>query len=205
MERTGTKMTSIEVAECVEEDSVFFNESKGGATISGGEPTAQKEFLLDTLKRIKEKGIHTAIETCGYFPGTIIPALTSVTDLFLFDIKQIDEKKHEDATGVRPEMILNNFRKIVHDYGSKKIIPRIPLIPGFNTDSNSITMIITFLRNAGYSGIVHIMPYNGLSKHKYEKLGKADHYIDMGTLEESQLESIRASFQKQGYRVYCNH
>ena len=204
IEQIGTRMTSREVAECVEHDAVFFEESNGGITISGGEPTAQKDFLLDTLKRIKEKGMHTAIETCGFFPDNILPELTSVTDLFLFDIKHIDGKKHEDATGVRPDTVLNNFRKIVTDYGNEKIIPRIPLIPGFNTDSDSITMIATFVQNAGYSGIVHFLPYNGLSKHKYEKLGKTDQYLDLGTLEESQLESVQALFQKQGFEVYCN-
>jgi pyruvate formate lyase activating enzyme len=205
MEIIGTRMTSSEVVQCVMEDVAFFKESNGGATISGGEPTVQKDFLLDTLKRIKEQGVHTAIETCGFFSSTFIPELASVTDLFLFDVKQVNGKKHEDSTGVRPEMILNNFRTIVNDYGSERIIPRIPLIPGFNTDSDSITAIGTFLQNANYSGIVHILPHNNLSKHKYEKLGKTDHYKDLGTLEESFIDSVRESFLEKGFRVYCNN
>ena len=205
MEKVGTRMTSKEVAESIEHDAIFFEESKGGATISGGEPTAQKDFLLDTLKKIKDKGIHTAIETCGFFPSALIPELAAVTDLFLFDIKHIDEKKHEETTGVRPETVLNNFRTIVTDYGSEKIIPRIPLIPGFNTDTDSISMIAMFLHDAGYSGIVHILPFNNLSKQKYEKLGKADRYIDRGTQDESQLESIGDAFRVLGFEVYCNY
>ena len=204
MERIGTWMTSREVAECVLADVTFFNESNGGATISGGEPTAQKDFLIETLRMIKEKGIHTAIETCGYFSGRSIPELAPVVDLFLFDIKHVDEKKHEDATGVRPEKILNNFAAIVADYGPEKIIPRIPVIPGFNADPDSIAMIAEFLQRAGYSGSVHCMPYNNLSKQKYETLGKADRYIDRGTLQESQLESARETFLKHGFEVYCN-
>jgi pyruvate formate lyase activating enzyme len=205
MERIGTRMASGTVVKRVLEDAAFFKESKGGVTISGGEPTAQKDFLIDTLERSRKHGIHAAIETCGFFPGDLIPELASVTDLFLFDIKQIDGKKHEDSTGVRPDVILNNFRTIVHDYGSEKIIPRIPLIPGFNADSGSITAIAAFLHDTDYTGIVHVLPYNTLSKHKYEKLGKADHYIDRGTLEEPQIENIRDAFRKQGFQVYCNY
>jgi pyruvate formate lyase activating enzyme len=204
MEKIGKEMTSTEVAECVLQDALFYSESNGGVTISGGEPTAQKDFLLDVLKKIREKGIHTAIETCGLFPSALIAELASVTDLFLFDIKQIDEKKHERATGVRTGIILNNFRKIVADYGSERIIPRIPLIPGFNTDPDSIAMIAAFLRSARYAGMVHLLPYNALSKHKYVKLGKTDHYTDMGALEEDQLENIRIFFENQDFQVYCN-
>lgn len=197
-------MTSEEVAACVREDVGFYTESNGGVTISGGEPTAQKEFLLETLGRIKRNGIHTAIETCGYFPGTGIAEFASVADLFLFDIKHIDAAKHEHATGVRPDQILGNFRTIVAEFGSVKIIPRIPLIPGFNTDPDSIVMIALFLRESGYTGCVHVLPYNSLSRHKYDKLGKGDLYTDRGTLEESRVDEITGVFEKQGYGVYCN-
>ena len=197
-------MTSGEVVDVVLEDLAFFEESKGGVTISGGEPSAQKEFLLDTLKKIRKRGIHTAIETCGFFSAEILTELCAVTDLFLFDIKQIDRTKHQEATGVSPDLILNNFRTIVADYGSEKIIPRIPLIPGFNTDTDSITMIATFLQKAGYSGVVHVMPYNNLSKHKYEKLGRAESFTDRGSLEESQLESVLSTLRQHGFNVYSN-
>jgi pyruvate formate lyase activating enzyme len=204
MKKIGTEMTSEEVVKCLAADSIFFRESNGGVTISGGEPTAQKDFLLDILARSKEQGIHTAIETCGFFPGHLIPELASVTDLFLFDIKQIDGKKHEEAIGVKPATILNNFKAIVNAYGIYKIIPRIPLIPGFNTDTDSITAIAAFLQDVGYSGIVHILPYNGLSKPKYERLGKADQFVERGPLEESQLEKVLDSFHKHSFHVYCN-
>ncbi len=204
MEYIGTAMTSGEVVDGALEDIAFFEESKGGVTISGGEPTAQKEFLLATLKKFRQQGIHTAIETCGFFSADTIAELGAVTDLFLFDIKQIDPTKHEEATGVAPDLILSNFRTIVADYGSEKIIPRIPLIPGFNTDTDSITRIATFLQNAGYSGVVHVMPYNNLSKHKYEKLGKAESFTDRGKLEDLQLESIQSTIRRYGFTVCCN-
>jgi pyruvate formate lyase activating enzyme len=204
MECIGTAMTSGEVVDGVLEDIAFFEESKGGVTISGGEPTAQKEFLVETLTKIRQQGIHTAIETCGFFSADTITELGAVTDLFLFDVKQIDRTRHQEATGVSPDLILNNFRTIVADYGSEKIIPRIPLIPGFNTDTDSITRIAVFLQNAGYSGVVHVMPYNNLSKHKYEKLGKADQFTDRGKMEDSQLECIQSTLRQHGFNVYCN-
>ncbi|MBN1759194.1 MAG: glycyl-radical enzyme activating protein [Chitinispirillaceae bacterium] len=204
MERIGTEMTSREVAEYVLQDVAFFRESNGGVTISGGEPTAQKDFLIDTLARIRELGIHTAIETCGFFSGAIIPELAAVTDLFLFDIKHVDGKKYRDTTGVEPQTVLNNFRKIVADYGNEKIIPRIPLIPGFNTDIDSIAGIAEFLKNAVYSGVVHIMPYNNLAKHKYEQLGRGDQYVDRGKQDESEVEKVRVALRELGFRVHSN-
>jgi pyruvate formate lyase activating enzyme len=205
MEPIGSIMTSGAVAKRVLEDAPFFKESSGGVTVSGGEPTAQKDFLYETLWRIKENGIHTAIETCGLFSRETLRRLAPVTDLFLFDIKHVDGLRHEASTGVRPEMILSNFGRIVADYGCEKVIPRIPLIPGFNTDDDSIAMIAAFLHGAGYSGIVHILPYNCLSKQKYEKLGRTEQFIDRGTMEESRIESIRTSLQRQSFQVYCNN
>lgn len=204
MRRIGTRMSSGAVVKHVMEDAAFFRESNGGITVSGGEPTSQKDFLLAILSQSLEQGIHTAVETSGYFPHEMIPELASVADLILFDIKHTDEKKHEDSTGVRPGMILNNFRIIVKNYGSEKIIPRIPLIPGFNSDSESITAIAKFLHDADYSGVVHILPYNNVSKYKYENLGKADHFMEREIMDEVQLESIQCSFQRQGFQVYCN-
>jgi pyruvate formate lyase activating enzyme len=204
MEWIGKKLTSREIARCVVQNLPFFSESGGGVTISGGEPTAQKDFLIDTLNKIRQNGIHTAIETSGFFSCEIIPELARSADLFLFDIKHIDEMKLVSSTGVTPEKILGNFIRIVADYGSEKIIPRIPLIPGFNTDSDSLLMITSFLKMANYSGIVHLLPYNNLSKHKYEKLGRSDQFTDKNIIEESQLQWIQDLFQKQGFSVYCN-
>ena len=205
IEKIGSILSSGEVAALAERDVFFYTESGGGVTISGGEPTVQKDFLLDTLIKLRAKGFHTAVETCGFFPETLLPELAPVTDLFLFDIKCIDPKKHEEATGVPPEKILNNFRKIITGYGNEKIIPRIPLIPGFNADGDSVSAIAAFLHTAGYRGVVHLLPFNNLSKHKYEKLGRVDHFKDWGTPEESQLESIETIFRKYGFPVYCNH
>jgi pyruvate formate lyase activating enzyme len=205
MEIVGKELSATEVAERVLADAPFFRESGGGVTISGGEPTAQRAFLIETLSIIRGQGVSTAIETCGYFSGAIIPELAGCVDLFLYDIKHIDEKKHVEATGAGPEAILENFRTIVSTCGCDRVIPRIPLIPGFNTDAESTLSIASFLRNAGYSGVVHLMPYNNLAKHKYEKLGAADRYVDRGTLEESHLDNIRTTFIERGFEVYCNY
>lgn len=204
MQMVGKYISSDKVADIIAMDSPFYKDSGGGVTISGGEPSVQVEFLTDTLKKIKQRNIHTAIETCGYFDKRIIPGLIKITDLFLFDIKHINKEKHRQSTGVYPDVILNNFKEIVSESGSEKIIPRIPLIPGFNTCLTSTDEIITFLSETGYSGIVHLLPYNRFSRGKYEKLGKGDQYMDMGILNNSEINGIIRKFTEYGFSVLCN-
>ncbi|MBN2532396.1 MAG: glycyl-radical enzyme activating protein [Spirochaetales bacterium] len=204
LERIGKCISSDMIAEIVSRDCAFYKDSGGGVTISGGEPTAQVEFLKDTLKEIKNRDIHTAIETCGWFCREIIHDLSKVTDLFLFDIKHMNREKHKQGTGVYPDTILENFKEIVSEYGNGKIIPRIPLIPGFNTYSESINEIMAFLSEAGYSGIIHLMPYNRISLSKYGKLGKSDQFKDMGIQNEDELNMIIKKFEDNGFSVLCN-
>jgi pyruvate formate lyase activating enzyme len=204
IERIGKTVSSDEIAAIVARDIAFYRESGGGVTITGGEPTAQIDFLLDTLKKIKACTIHTAIETCGYFPEKILPDLTKVTDLFLFDIKHINKEKHLQYTGVYPDIILENFEYLVSRCKSGTIIPRIPLIPGFNTDPTSTAEIVSFLQQTGYSGVVHLMPYNKLARSKYEKLNIIEHYTDMGELNEDDITMIASIFEKKHFNVICH-
>ncbi|MBN2442774.1 MAG: glycyl-radical enzyme activating protein [Spirochaetales bacterium] len=200
----GKEISSDEIVKIVIQDEQFYRDSGGGVTISGGEPSAQGEFLIDILTRLKERNIHTAIETCGYFDKDMLPDLIKVTDLFLFDIKHINPEKHIRYTGVIPDVIGENFRTILSMGGTTAIIPRIPLIPGFNTDTASIHGIISFLGNSGYHGIIHLMPYNRLARNKYERLGKGNFYMDMGILTETDLERIITQFREKNFLVICN-
>jgi len=205
MEIVGRNISVEELVEIVVRDKPFYDNSGGGATISGGEPTLQINFLLELLKELKKQGIHTAIETCGYFNEDLICELVKYVDLFLFDIKLIDNEKHKEFTGVVNEKILTNFSKIFSKVGSERIIPRIPLIPGVNTDLGSIQHIITFLHEINYDGQIHLMPYNKLTKTKYEKVGMGDLYKDMGDLADENLNEITKLFEQHSYDVIINH
>ena len=205
MEIIGRSVSVEELVEIVLRDKPFYDNSGGGVTISGGEPTMQINFLLELLKVLKKQGIHTAIETCGYFNEDLIRELVKYIDLFLFDIKLIDNEKHKEFTDVSNEKILTNFSKILSKIGSERIIPRIPLIPGVNTDVSTIQHIITFLQEINYKGQIHLMPYNKLTKTKYEKVGMGDLYKDMGDLNDENLNEITKLFEQQSYDVIINH
>ncbi|MBY9014571.1 MAG: glycyl-radical enzyme activating protein [Candidatus Lokiarchaeota archaeon] len=205
MEIIGRESSVEGLVEFVLKDKPFYDNSGGGATISGGEPTMQINYLLELLKALKKQGIHTALETCGYFNEDFTSELVKYVDLFLFDIKLIDSEKHKEFTDVFNEKILTNFSKILSKVGSERIIPRIPLIPGVNTDVSTIQHIITFLQKINYKGQIHLMPYNKLTKTKYEKVGMGDLYKDMGDFPDENLERIANLFEQHSYEVIINH
>ena len=204
MQQIGKLMSVDEIVSIAERDKPFYETSGGGITISGGEPTLQTKYLLKLLKSFKEKGIHTAIETCGFFKEDIIDDLIEFVDLFLFDIKHIDPVEHNKFTFVSNEKILSNFTKILTEVGSNRIIARIPIIPGVNSDLKIIGGIANFLKEIGYTGPIHLMPYNKMAKTKYEKVGKGDLYKDMGDLTEEMLEDITKEFNNRDFEVVCN-
>jgi pyruvate formate lyase activating enzyme len=186
----GREISAIEVSERAERDRPFYEHSGGGVTISGGEPTLQAPFLLELLDSLKTKGMHTCLETCGYFKAELIPDLVPLVDLFLFDVKHLDPYAHEKFTGVSNEMILSNYTTIAERAGMEKVIPRIPLIPGFNDDMRSVDALIRFLEDVKYAGPVHFMPYNKMARPKYEKIGRGGLYRDMGDISETAVRSL---------------
>ncbi len=205
MEIIGKDISIEELVEIALRDKPFYDNSEGGVTISGGEPTVQIEFLLEFLKALQEKGIHIAIETCGYFNNDFIDDLIQTVNLFLFDIKHIDSEIHKKYTTVPNNKILENFSILHSKIGSERIIPRVPIIPGVNTDENTINSIAYFLKEIGYNGPVHLMPYNKLAKTKYEKVGMGYLYKDMGELTEENLQKITKRFEQHSISVVINH
>ena len=205
IEIVGVPRSVDEIVELVLHDKPFYDNSGGGVTISGGEPTMQGKFLLELLKKLKNEDVHIALETCGYFNNDIREKLIELVDLFLFDIKHVDPKLHEKFTGVTNEKILENFRYVFSKLGTERIIPRIPLIPNVNDNQTTMQGIITFLKSINYSGEVHLMPYNKLAKTKYEKIGKGDHYRDMGDLTNEKIDKIVELIGSQSFKVIIQH
>ena len=204
MELVGKEYSIEEVIKIVAADKAFYDNSGGGVTISGGEPTMQYPYLISLLKVLKLNGIQSAIETCGFFNEERLDELLELVDLFLFDIKHVDPEIHEKFTGVKNEKIKKNFKKIVEKTESKKIICRIPVIPSFNKDLYVIKGIAGFLNEVNYSNDVHLMPYNKLAKTKYEKVGMGNLYKDMGELSQKELKEISNIFENQGFKVVIN-
>jgi len=167
----GENSSVEEVRETILRDLPFYRRSGGGITLSGGEPFAQPEFARALLETARTLGIHTASETCLFAPWKVIADCLPMVDLFLADIKHVDEGQFRSWTGGKLETILENFRRLVASGAS--VIARVPLIPDFNADHKSIVQIIDFITDCGHVGEVHLLPYHTLGKNKYALLGRS--------------------------------
>jgi pyruvate formate lyase activating enzyme len=166
----GREETPEEVFKEVAADAIFYQESEGGVTLSGGEPLTQPQFAMSLLKLCKEAGIHTAIETCGYGRWETVRQILNYVDLVLYDFKHMDPVEHEKFTGVSNDLILENAKKIYHELFIP-ILARVPIIPGYNDSVMNIEATAKFIAHElGGSKKVHLLPYHRLGETKYERL-----------------------------------
>ena len=172
-EIAGKEMTVVEVMQEVEKDRVFYDESGGGVTFSGGEPLMQHDFLMGLLQLSRARGIHTAVETAGYTSPEILKRISTWTNLFLYDVKVIDDKRHRDFTGVSNELILENLKGL-SSWGADVIV-RVPLIPGVSDDEENVRSLGGFLTQSTSIKEVHLLPFHKTGKEKYERLRKPSH------------------------------
>ena len=166
----GKPMSVDEVLREVMKDSVFYANSGGGLTISGGEPLMQADFTLALLKAAKESGIHTAIETSGYAKWEVIDSLADYVDLFLWDVKESDSDRHKTFTGVDNTLILSNLHRL-NDRGAKVVL-RCPIIPGCNDRKEHLEAIGRMAEELSCVERVDIEPYHPMGKSKAEALGR---------------------------------
>jgi pyruvate formate lyase activating enzyme len=155
----------------IDRDVLFYDQSGGGVTLSGGEPLSQAEFSLGILEACRARRIHTVVDTCGHGPADAIEAFARVTDLFLYDLKIMDSARHEAETGVANEEILANARLL--DALGARMWVRVPLIPGVNDDAESLATVGRFLRGLGSVDAVQVLPYHRAGEAKRERLGRA--------------------------------
>lgn len=168
-ELTEKIVTPGQLLEIIEKDAIFYDESGGGATFSGGEPLLQADFLIEVLDECGRLEIHRAVDTSGYSDKATLGAVAQRTELFLFDLKLIDSKRHKQLTGVSSKTILDNLT-FLHNLGADITI-RIPLIPEVNDDRDNINQICDFLTALPKIRNVHILPYHNIQKNKYTRLG----------------------------------
>ena len=195
----GAAISAEEVVARVLPDLPFFQQSGGGVTLTGGEPTAQPDLLLAVAARLRERGIHIVLETCGHFPQHLVPDLAAAIDLFYFDLKQADDRRHREVTGVGNELIHKNFVALLALVGGDRIIPRLPLIPGVNTGVEELTALVKFLERCGYAGAIHLMPYHGWAIGKYRALGREAEFRDLPEITEGQLTELVGRVESLGY------
>lgn len=174
MQTIGYRIAADELVRRAIRDKEFFDNSAGGVTLTGGEPTAQAGFLLEVLAGLRREGIHTVLETCGHFPEHLVDPLAGLVDLFLFDLKHICPEAHRRGTGRGNRRILANYRSLLARVGQDRITPRIPVVPGFNTDRRTVESLAAFLKETGRRAPVDLMPYHGLGRHKYQTTGRVE-------------------------------
>ena len=166
----GERVTAEEVADIVSRDKVFYQHSRGGVTISGGEPLWQSAFSGEILKRCRDNQIHTAIQTCGYGTREQIDRIIPFLDLAIIDLKHYDSSAHEKLTGKGNETIIENIKYI--DNNKIPVVIQIPLIPGFNDSEDVLKNIFNFTGELYNSLGVSLLQYHNLGVPKYKHIGK---------------------------------
>jgi len=187
-----------EVFNEVMKDKVFYEQSKGGVTISGGEPLLQIDFAEEFFKRLKKENIHTAVDTCGAVSFESIQRIAPYTDLFLYDIKLMDDKKHISYIGISNKIILENLKKLSRIHNNINI--RMPIIEGVNADTLHIQTTIDFIKKMNIKK-VNLLPYHDIAKHKYKKLDIVYEEEKMTKPTEDKMLCFKQMFESEGFEV----
>jgi len=166
----GRELSVSQVMAEIEKDTAFYDESAGGVTFSGGEPLAQPDFLLALLKACKERRIHTALDTSGFSTWRVLELIRHHVDVFLFDLKLMDDQKHRMATGVSIRPILENLLAL--SCGGHNIRIRVPVIPGITDDTDNVSAVGVFAASLPTLPPIDLLPYHHFAAAKYERLGK---------------------------------
>jgi pyruvate formate lyase activating enzyme len=175
-EMAGRELTVSQVMAEIEKDTAFYDESVGGVTFSGGEPLAQPDFLFALLKACKSHQIHTALDTSGFSTWRVLDLIRHYVDVFLFDLKLMDDVKHQMATGVSNRPILENLLAL--SSGSQQIRIRIPVIPGITDDTENVSAIGVFVATLPSMPPIDLLPYHHFAAAKYERMGKTYRLLD---------------------------
>lgn len=199
-EALGRYMTVDEVMTEVEKDRLFFDESSGGVTLSGGEPMLQAGFAIELLKKLKEKDIHTTVDTCGFVRREVLEATLPVTDLYLFDLKLMDENEHLEYTGVPNTLIHQNLIYLTDQ--RKQVIIRFPVIPGITDTRKNIDLMKEFLiKLQPRISKICLLPYHSLGKSKYDRLKIENKLKNVKDLTADDLQPLKQEFEELHFEV----
>jgi len=195
----GKEISVDELMTEIVKDRVFYEESAGGVTFSGGEPLLQAEFLAELLKECKSIGIHSAVDTSGYASIDNFKQAGPNADLFLYDLKLMNDDEHEKYTGVSNQLILKNLNEL--DQIGKKIIIRIPIVPGITDTNENLFAIRGFISYLNNLIEVNLLPYHRAGEGKYIKYSIENKMADKESPDIKNLENIRQFFSELKCKV----
>jgi pyruvate formate lyase activating enzyme len=200
-EEAGKYYTVEDIIALVERDRVFMDQSKGGITFSGGEPMLQFDFLYEAVKACKKMGYHVAIDTSGHSPSDNFKSIIPFTDLFLFDIKHLDEQKHVEATGVSNTGIIENYKMLLGN--AREVALRIPVIPGFNDDPDHIDRLMQFIISTKTDSlkIINLLPFHKIGSSKYRRFNLPYLMNDVEPPSKTYIQELKNRFLATGVKV----
>jgi pyruvate formate lyase activating enzyme len=196
------KYYSIEyILEILEKERAFIIHSKGGVTFSGGEPMLQIDFLHEALKMCKIKGYHTAVDTSGYSSSENYRSVIPFTDLFLFDIKQMNDARHYEFTGVSNAGLLENYQLLLNS--GKDVMVRIPIIPGYNDDQDNIERLRQFLSATKTKSLkkINLLPFHRIGSTKYKRFNIINKMESVEPPSKEKMSELKEFFMEVGVKV----
>lgn len=195
----GYKITVDELFNTIQGDKVFFEESGGGVTFSGGEPLMQSDFLYEILKKCKENNIQTCVDTTGFASLNTIQKIAELADCFLFDLKIINNELHKKFTDISVNEILNNLKWL--DENNKNVILRFPVIPGITNTPENLSEIKSFIKSLKNINQIDLLPYHNISNGKYTKFNKENKMKDANPLSDEEMLKLKSNFETTGFQV----
>ena len=203
LEIAGRLMKLEDVVDEACRDELFYTNSGGGVTLSGGEPLSQPEFSRRFLEACKDRSIHTALDTCGHGSWQVMEQVLEHTDLVLFDLKHLSPRKHLDGTGATNDRILSNLRRTLESNGVRVWI-RIPLIPGYNDSTPHLKELALALRQTSAEK-VSLLGFHHWGRPKYQALGREYPYASADALSRTTLELAKTVLEARGIAVTIDH
>ena len=187
-----------EVMRVVERDLVFYEESGGGVTLSGGEPLLQPAFARALLEACRTRGIHTVVETCGMADRNVLLEVAERAGLVLYDLKVLDAEKHRRYTGAPNDRILDNLRVLA--ISGRPLVVRLPVIPGVNDGAEDLAAYIDLLAQLGLRR-VDLLPYHRIGIDKYRRLGRSYRLSETPAPAAERSRALAERFRSEGFEV----
>ena len=194
----GQEYRADELVAILLKDRLFWEESGGGVAFSGGEPLLQFDFMMQVLPALKKMGIHTAVDTTCFVSNERLKQIAPYVDLFLIDLKIIDDELHKTYTGVSNQLILENIDWLVKE--NKKIRIRIPVIPDRNYNDESLNAFLSFLANKKIES-VDLLPFHAIASAKYTRFGMENKMGKTPSLKKEELNEWKGKFEQANFKV----